>query len=379
MIRWVPDPTPEVTRAHVALAERAVGLHADRPLLWVGLARALEKAGRFADAADRMSEAEARFPGHPRVILELARAQLLQGAFAGGLETVGRLPDDDEAGARLAFELAVRLSRWPAEGAAARIERLDPTDGWLLVHRNRQFARRPELIVEACDRLLALRPGHTDALHFKALALDRLGRAAEARALMSLEAFTTVVPPSAARGRPCLEALRGEILANRTLRPDPAGHATRQGVQTTRLVAADTPALVALRQEIMRAVDAYVAALTGDHPFVAARPAAARLNAWAVILGGQGRQASHRHPAGWLSGVFYVDAPAATDGPRPGALRLGARDDDAPPAWGVREVEPEPGTLVLFPSYVPHATAPTGSEALRISVAFDVIPVDEPP
>ncbi len=42
--------------------------------------------------------------------------------------------------------------------------------------------------------------------------------------------------------------------------------------------------------------------------------------------------------------------------------------------WGVRDIRPAPGRLVLFPSFVPHATLPTKSPEPRICVAFDVVP-----
>jgi hypothetical protein len=44
------------------------------------------------------------------------------------------------------------------------------------------------------------------------------------------------------------------------------------------------------------------------------------------------------------------------------------------PPWGVQEIEPVPGRLLLFPSFLPHATEPTGIAGARISVAFDVVP-----
>jgi hypothetical protein len=47
----------------------------------------------------------------------------------------------------------------------------------------------------------------------------------------------------------------------------------------------------------------------------------------------------------------------------------------AKPPWPVVDVEPVPGRLILFPSYVPHETLPTGSDQTRISVAFDVADV----
>jgi hypothetical protein len=37
----------------------------------------------------------------------------------------------------------------------------------------------------------------------------------------------------------------------------------------------------------------------------------------------------------------------------------------------VRKIDPEPGTLVLFPSYLSHATNPTNADAPRICVAFN--------
>jgi len=104
----------------------------------------------------------------------------------------------------------------------------------------------------------------------------------------------------------------------------------------------------------------------------------ARLDAWAVVCGKEGRQKAHLHPPGWLSGVYYVTAsrPAGANLYR-GPLILGALDPHAhgvEPPWGTREIEPVPGRLVLFPSYLPHATQPSGVEGARISVAFDVVP-----
>jgi hypothetical protein len=37
-------------------------------------------------------------------------------------------------------------------------------------------------------------------------------------------------------------------------------------------------------------------------------------------------------------------------------------------------VKPEPGKLVLFPSYMWHGTAPFGGDQPRLTIAFDLIP-----
>jgi uncharacterized protein (TIGR02466 family) len=130
---------------------------------------------------------------------------------------------------------------------------------------------------------------------------------------------------------------------------------------------------------IRLAVDEYAANLVEalDHPFVKGRPQRASLNAWAVVYRGDGHQIAHIHPEGWMSGVYYVSVPRKLCEKPPGSLVLGAMEMEGlniDPPWGIREIEPAPGRLVLFPSYVPHATIPTRSADKRICIAFDVEP-----
>ena len=128
------------------------------------------------------------------------------------------------------------------------------------------------------------------------------------------------------------------------------------------------------------AVDAFETNLNDevDHPFVRRRPKRALLNAWAVVYPGNAHQVAHVHETGWLSGVYYVSVPKMScDDPRSGSLVLGALELEgfnANPPWGTRDIRPIPGRLILFPSYVPHATIPTGSTDRRICIAFDVQP-----
>jgi oxalate decarboxylase/phosphoglucose isomerase-like protein (cupin superfamily) len=112
--------------------------------------------------------------------------------------------------------------------------------------------------------------------------------------------------------------------------------------------------------------------LTADHPFAAGRPDAATFKSWALLFRTRGHQAVHHHPGAWLTGVYYAKVPPRLAGP--GGLRVGSLPAAAgvKPPWRVFDVQPTPGTLVLFPSYVPHETIPSGSEDLRISIAFDV-------
>jgi uncharacterized protein (TIGR02466 family) len=97
---------------------------------------------------------------------------------------------------------------------------------------------------------------------------------------------------------------------------------------------------------------------------------------WSVRLRSGGRHAHHVHPQGWLSSAFYVSLPERQrDEPDDaGWLTLGEPDETLglhlPPHL---KVEPRPGRLVLFPSWMWHGTQPF-AEGERLTVAFDVRP-----
>jgi uncharacterized protein (TIGR02466 family) len=90
-----------------------------------------------------------------------------------------------------------------------------------------------------------------------------------------------------------------------------------------------------------------------------------------------GYHASHVHPRGWISSAFYVDLPdgMAQASTQDGCLAFGEPSiATEPPLHAQRVVRPEPGKLVLFPSYFWHGTVPFHSEKTRLTVAFDVVP-----
>ncbi len=62
--------------------------------------------------------------------------------------------------------------------------------------------------------------------------------------------------------------------------------------------------------------------------------------------------------------------------PRRGSFRFGAPDFDAGPTMPVQHlVQPRTGRLLLFPSMLWHGTVPFDSDAERLTVAFDLVPV----
>lgn len=141
------------------------------------------------------------------------------------------------------------------------------------------------------------------------------------------------------------------------------------------------PMIQALRTAVAGAVETYVAALPPldpDHPLLGLcrdrRPRFA--GSWSVRLRGGGHHANHVHPQGWISSALYIALPPETakDAPHAGWLALGepqaALGLDLPPT---QMVEPAPGRLILFPSWLWHGTRPFG-EGERLTVAFDVAP-----
>jgi Putative 2OG-Fe(II) oxygenase len=138
-----------------------------------------------------------------------------------------------------------------------------------------------------------------------------------------------------------------------------------------------------LLNSLRAAVDTYVAqrqSFTTD-PTNVHQPASVSLHSWMITIHDNKHHGWHIHPAGWISGVYYVGMPevAREDDTRPGAIEFGpypfAGDERLfhPYRW---HVTPAPGLLVIFPSYYAHRTWPTGVAGLRICVPFDVRPCE---
>ena len=156
----------------------------------------------------------------------------------------------------------------------------------------------------------------------------------------------------------------------------------RGGTQTDGpLFSRIAPEIQQLRAAVVAAVEQYVAGLPPiepQHPLLGfRRDRPVRFaGSWSVRLRDSGYHVSHVHPQGWISSALYValpDADRAAD-PHAGWLALGA-----PPAslvsspLAARFIEPKPGGLVLFPSWMWHGTVPFQAGE-RLTVAFDVAP-----
>ena len=104
---------------------------------------------------------------------------------------------------------------------------------------------------------------------------------------------------------------------------------------------------------------------------------------WVNVLDTGGRQAMHNHANSFVSGVLYL-TPTHADSrtvfmKAPGGTDFAFRNDHAGSVTGPYNADkwispqPEPGDLVLFPSYLMHAVPPNAGER-RITLAFNAIP-----
>lgn len=136
------------------------------------------------------------------------------------------------------------------------------------------------------------------------------------------------------------------------------------------------PEIIQLREAIRQTVAEHAAQLPPidpKHPLLRSRPGTLQFTgAWSVRLLAGGRHANHVHPMGWLSSALYIVLPPDLGRDNAGWLTLGEPQEqlglDVPPH---RTVEPKPGRLALFPSWMWHGTRPFG-EGERLTVAFDV-------
>lgn len=102
------------------------------------------------------------------------------------------------------------------------------------------------------------------------------------------------------------------------------------------------------------------------------------LSAWANVNRRGDFNQVHTHPGATWSGVYYVDSGHTAPGGAGTAIHLfdpnPARADLFFPELSASAVtfQPEPGLMILFPSYVPHAVLPHQGDGTRISIAFNV-------
>lgn len=160
----------------------------------------------------------------------------------------------------------------------------------------------------------------------------------------------------------------------------PINQSVRGGLQTLQnLSGSQDPVIAALFEALDAPIRRYMGELgPGDDPHRSRVTGDYRIQgAWSVRLKPGGFHDDHFHPQGWISSAFYVETPerAIDRETREGWIRFGRPPvPTSPPLDAEHFVRPEPGRLVLFPSYMWHGTVPFTTDETRMTVAFDLVP-----
>jgi hypothetical protein len=166
-------------------------------------------------------------------------------------------------------------------------------------------------------------------------------------------------------------------------RERPLSQTIREGTQTDRNLPADNPVVAAFLAMLVAPIDDYISQLGAvpAHPTDRRRRARWRIaGSWSVQLRPGGFHTNHVHPRGWISSAYYVDVPSPIEPDRQGSearagwLKFGDLAPAVAEATAEHHVKPEPGMLVLFPSFFWHGTVPFANGERRLTAAFDVVP-----
>lgn len=357
------------------------------------LATALREVGELEAAADAYRRALEIAPrhvdAHYNLGIVLQEQKRLDAAIAAYRRALAIDPDFAGAHVNLGYALQEAGRIEPAIDSYRRAIEIAPDFPGAHVNLGDALLQRGDAAAaaEACAAYLARHPGDTAMLAWQAIVLNEIGERQAARTLVDFDRFMRRVhlaAPAAYAGLAEYNAALAEHVSRHpTLVFAPARHATRFGQHSGELLTEPKGPVAELEQAIRRAVEDYARSLAAasGHPFVDSAPRRFGLSAWCVILDRQGHQVPHIHPSAWVSGVYYVRLPETVGRPDQGAA--GWIEFGRPPAHfhctaapELREVRPEPGLMLLFPSYFYHRTVPFDAADAdpRISIAFDVLP-----
>ncbi len=381
------------------------------PQVALGAAEAALALGR-EEALRKFETVIARFPGWAEPHAALARLRWETGeheTFTASLEAaLSEQPANAELWSTLITTLSGVDRHIDAADAAARaraslgedprfllLEAANASEGGDLHRADRLFARLPNLdgaiVAEARHRLKISDPDRAETLLERALQQEpenvaawaltglawRLKGDQRADWLYRQESVVGLCQLDITDGE--LETLAGDVAKLHHASSFPIGQSLRGGTQTRgRLFERAEEPMARLRSIIMGAVRAHWQRLpAGDpaHPLLRHRNETPRFaGSWSVRLTDGGFHVAHIHPLGLLSSACYLRLPPAAPGAgRAGWLELGGAPADMelglPP---LLTVEPRPGRLALFPSYMFHGTVPVEAGE-RLSVAFDIV------
>ncbi len=358
---------PEAYDAHRELSQLRWMRSGDLNAALVDLDKAIRRSP--GDVRLRLLKAQTlEFGGHPEAGLDL-----LEQALAAAPNEVGL--------AVAAAQAATGVGR--IEAALAHAEhayRLAPQDLGVQVTLTEAFlaAGEAQAAAKSAEMLRQRHPNNQHAIALLATAWRMMGYD-RYRELYDYEAFVRPerldTPPGWGELSDYLADLSAALNHAHPYREHPFNQSLRHGSQAQDLLMRDVPALSSIPAALDGPIRRHVAALgTGSDPLRSRNQGGYRMQGlWSVRLYPGGYHINHVHPQGWLSSACYIET---IDGPdKEGWIKFGEPGiKTATPLPPEHFVKPEPGMLVLFPSYMWHGTVPFSGTKTRLTFAFDLGP-----
>ena len=367
--------------------EKALAADPDDPRLH----RAYNELLYRLDRADEALKSYDRAPQSRELLLDrasfLAQAKRGEEAHAIYRDVLAASPGDIVAAAGAA-NMLVMLERYEEASAAFDTALARHTDPDLFSGAAEVALLRldPQRAVELSLKALELDRHHQNAIANMSVGLRLAGDEIE-EALNLYDQLVQVIdlepPPGFSSMRDFNEELSASLDALHPQRRTHLNQTLRSGTQTHGLLFGSGQRLVDMIQaRTNEAVSRYIGGLKTDenHPFLSRHGRGFRYaGSWSSRLMDCGFHVNHIHPNGWISSCYYVGVPDAVkdEKEKQGWIKFGESgftqlgDKNPPPR---RTVQPQPGRLVLFPSYMWHGTVPFHGPTPRTTIAFDVVP-----
>jgi tetratricopeptide (TPR) repeat protein len=407
----------------LAILDRLIAQGRAIPAIVISRGIALSNLARLSEAEAAFAGGVARWPDNIELQKALANARWMLGQgrhFARDFEAaVARKPDD--IGTRLSCADLLRrsdarerseellrhgLARTPEDPSLLQslgvlLDEMDRTaEGLELLERARARAPgatrfrvnlacallrlgRGDEALREIEPLRRAEPLNQEWICYETMALRQLGHP-RYRELCDYDRFVRPhvlsAPPGYANIEAFNEALADSLKRLHVLEAHPLDQSVRGGSQTSRsLIHVDDPIIQTFLKMLDEPIRAYIDMLgppDPNHPLKSRNSGKYRLTgAWSVKLKPGGFHINHMHPAGWISGPYYVKVPniVAEGEGRQGWVTFGEPRWPTPGCTMEKIVQPTPGLQVLFPSYMWHGTVPF-SEGERMTAPIDVAP-----
>ena len=326
------------------------------------------------------------------ISLLLAQALYEQEKFTDAKKTLKRLLKRDKSNPDILFKLGMNCAKERNfEKSVYYLSKAldaEPHNTTILNRLAEQYILLN--MIKKAESLLSLsiktNPFNAEALSLQAVLFNLSHDKESLVSLYSYNDLLRVEQVSVSERYGSIEAFNNELLTllknNVKMLDESPGKATTNGMQSRSINAIQDAVMVEMNALIGKAYEAAVAGcqkLPG-HIFSLEIPKNYKIDSWAVNLKSGGFQLPHIHPAGWLSGCYYLKLPSCIGSDsqsQAGWLEFGRPEEK----YGITDplatsaYQPIEGEMVTFPSYFWHRTVPFSSAEGRVSIAFDIHPI----